>query len=32
MLLGTTFSRSSNPFNDLEELEITSTEGGPSTR
>ena len=32
MLLGSAFSLSSNPFNDLEELEITSTEGGPSTR
>ena len=32
MLQGSTFSLGSNPFNDLEELEITSAEGGPSTR
>ena len=32
MLQGSTSSLGSNPYNDLEELEITSAEGGPSTR
>ena len=32
MQLGSAFSGSSNPYKDLEELEVTSTEGGPSTR
>ena len=32
MLQGSTFSLGSNPFNDLEELEVNSIEGGPSAR
>ena len=32
MLQGSTSSLGSNPYNDLEELEITSAKGGPSTR
>ena len=32
MQQGSAFYGSSDPYRDLEELKVTSTEGGPSTR